>query len=66
MHHADPRTKHAMGRHNLFFFNMLRMLNIAAHRLARECFSLVSAVWRGVSPDCIREALCNDIMFIDQ
>jgi hypothetical protein len=44
------------------------VFNVAAHRLAREseCISVVKVVWHGVSLDCIRKALCNDIMIIDQ
>jgi hypothetical protein len=46
------------------FRHVYRSLNVAAHILARSCASFPSSVWRGVSPDCIREAICNDIMII--
>jgi hypothetical protein len=44
------------------FRHVYRVLNVVAHNLAKSCeFSLV-AVWRGVPPGCIQEAICNDIM----
>jgi hypothetical protein len=42
------------------------VLNCVAHKLARQCEFSVDVVWRGVPPVCIREAICNDIMIIDQ
>jgi hypothetical protein len=44
------------------FQHVSRVLNVAAHQLARGCISSVNSVWRGVSPDSIWEALCNDIL----
>jgi ribonuclease HI len=44
------------------FRHVPRVLNVAAHQLARGCVSYVNSAWRGVSPDCIQEALCNDIL----
>jgi ribonuclease HI len=46
------------------FTHVSRSLNMAAHCLARLCEFSVDAVWRGVPPDCIREAICNDIMIM--
>jgi hypothetical protein len=46
------------------FHHVYRVINVAAHLLARECESLVSCVWRSTAPDCIRDAICNDIMMI--
>jgi hypothetical protein len=55
---------------NLFsscaFLHVFRVHNVAAHQLAKGCLSSVNSVWRGVPPDCIREALCNDILIMDQ
>jgi ribonuclease HI len=42
--------------------HVVRGLNVPAHILAKSSFALGPVVWRGVSPDCIRETLCNDIM----
>ena len=44
------------------FRHVGRTSNEAAHLLARSCTSLPSMVWRGVSPDLIRQTICNDIM----
>jgi hypothetical protein len=49
-----------------YFRHVVRVLNVPAHQLARGCSSLANSVWRGVPPDCIREALCNDLMIMDQ
>ena len=46
------------------FRHVYRDSNVAAHLLARSCVSLPSSVWRGVSPDSIRQTICNDIMVI--
>jgi hypothetical protein len=48
------------------FQHVYRVLNVAAHQLAQSCISSTSCVWHGVSPECIRETLCNDIMFVNQ
>jgi ribonuclease HI len=44
--------------------HVVRGLNVAAHIIAKLSVSLGCVVWRGVSPDCIREILCNDIMIM--
>jgi hypothetical protein len=44
--------------------HVVRGLNVAAHTIAKLSVSLGCVVWRGVSPDCIREILCNDIMIM--
>jgi ribonuclease HI len=44
------------------FQHVYRDSNVAAHLLARSCASVPSSVWRGVSPDLIRQTICNDIM----
>ena len=41
-------------------YHVRREQNVAAHLLARSCNQLVCSVWRGVPPECIREAICND------
>jgi ribonuclease HI len=46
------------------FQHVYRVLNIAAHSLARKCEFSVDAVWRGNPPVCIREAICNDVMIM--
>uniref|UniRef100_A0A8I6Z480 RNase H type-1 domain-containing protein n=1 Tax=Hordeum vulgare subsp. vulgare TaxID=112509 RepID=A0A8I6Z480_HORVV len=43
-------------------FHVRREQNVAAHLLARSCNQLECHVWRGVSPECIRETICMDIM----
>jgi hypothetical protein len=48
------------------FCHVFRVLNVAAHNLARSCISSVNSVWRGVPPDSIREAIYNDILIMDQ
>jgi hypothetical protein len=35
---------------------------MAAHLLAHSSEFSVSSVWRGVSPNCIRETICTDFM----
>lgn len=47
------------------FRHVFRILNVAAHELARGVSS-VSYVWRDVPPDLIRETLCTDLMIMDQ
>jgi hypothetical protein len=47
------------------FLHVFRVLNVAAHQLARGVSSVMS-VWRGLPPDLIREALCNDFLIMDQ
>jgi hypothetical protein len=49
-----------------FVRHVYHVLNYVAHNLARQCEFLVDAVWRGVPLVCIREAICNDIMLINQ
>jgi ribonuclease HI len=51
---------------SLEFRHVLRVLNVAAHNLAGRCVSSVNYVWRGAPPVCIREALCNDLLIMDQ
>jgi ribonuclease HI len=46
--------------------HVVRGLNVAAHTLAKLSETLGCVVWRGVSPDCISEILCNDFMICDQ
>jgi hypothetical protein len=48
------------------FLHVYRVLNFVAHNLARQCEFSVNVVWRDVPPVCIQEAICNDIMIIDQ
>ena len=48
------------------FCHVYRVLNVAAHNLARASDFSVDSVWRGVPPKCIQEAICNDIMIIDR
>ncbi|KAI4976163.1 hypothetical protein ZWY2020_049770 [Hordeum vulgare] len=43
-------------------FHVRREQNVVAHLLARSCNQLECLVWRGVSPECIRETICMDIM----
>jgi hypothetical protein len=54
----------ALGFASCEFRHVFRGLNVSAHLLAKSCASSSSFVWRGVPPDCIREAICNDIMII--
>jgi ribonuclease HI len=42
--------------------HVFRSQNVAAHVLAHFVESSSSFVWRGVSPDCIKEAICKDSM----
>jgi hypothetical protein len=44
--------------------HFVRGLNVAAHTLAKLSETLGYVVWRGVSLDCIREILYNDIMIM--
>jgi hypothetical protein len=37
-------------------------LNVPAHKLAKFSEFSFCSVWRGYTPDCIREEICNDIM----
>jgi hypothetical protein len=46
------------------FRHVYRVLNVAAHNLARACEFSLDAVWRGVPPVCIQEAICNDVLII--
>jgi hypothetical protein len=46
------------------FHHVSRVLNLAAHQLARGCSSVANSVWRGVPPNCIRVAFCNNFMFM--
>ena len=39
------------------FHHVFRESNVAAHLLARSCAYVSSSVWRGVSPDLIRQTL---------
>jgi hypothetical protein len=48
------------------FCHVYRVLNCVAHNLARQSEFSVDAVWRGVPSVCIWEAICNDIMIINQ
>jgi hypothetical protein len=48
------------------FRHVYGVLNFVAHNLARHGEFSVNAAWRDVPPACIREAICNDIMIIDQ
>jgi ribonuclease HI len=41
-----------------------RLLNVAAHTLAKFSESLGCRAWRGVAPDCIREIICKDILIV--
>ena len=41
-------------------YHVRREHNVAAHLLSRSCNQLVCRVWRGVPPECIREAICID------
>uniref|UniRef100_A0A8I6YNB2 RNase H type-1 domain-containing protein n=1 Tax=Hordeum vulgare subsp. vulgare TaxID=112509 RepID=A0A8I6YNB2_HORVV len=43
-------------------FHVRREQNVAAYLLARSCNQLECRVWRGVSPECIRETICMDII----
>uniref|UniRef100_A0ACD5X148 Uncharacterized protein n=1 Tax=Avena sativa TaxID=4498 RepID=A0ACD5X148_AVESA len=47
-----------------FFRHDHRELNTAVHGLAKFSEAVSCSVWRGVTPDCIREAICNDIMIM--
>jgi hypothetical protein len=38
----------------------------STHNASGRCIFSKSCVWRGVSPECIRETLRNDIMFVNQ
>lgn len=42
------------------FMHVNRLCNLAAHTLARLSEPAGSNVYRSVTPDCIRELLCND------
>jgi hypothetical protein len=46
------------------FRHVNRVINAAAHSLAKFSESLICSVWHGVTPDCIREIICNDIMIL--
>jgi hypothetical protein len=46
------------------FRHGFRVLNNAAHVLARKCENLASSVWRGVAPDFVQDAICKDILMI--
>jgi hypothetical protein len=46
------------------FHHVSRVLNLAAHQLARGCSSVANSLWRGVPPNCIRVAFCNNFMFM--
>jgi ribonuclease HI len=41
-----------------------RVQNYAAHHLARSMELACKSVWRGVPPDCIRETICIDSVFL--
>jgi ribonuclease HI len=43
-------------------FHVRREQNMGAHLLARSSEFSMSSVWRGVSPNCIRETICTDFM----
>jgi hypothetical protein len=43
------------------FIHVYRGANMAAHSLAKSCVSF-SVLSRGVTPNCIREHICNDIL----
>jgi hypothetical protein len=38
-----------------------RKLNVVAHKLARSAKSLVCNIFVGVTPELIRDELCNDV-----
>jgi hypothetical protein len=40
-----------------------RVQNFAAHCLAWSCELLPTSVWRGVSPECIRQTICIESPF---
>jgi ribonuclease HI len=46
------------------FHHVNRVINVAAHSLAKLSESLIYSVWRGVTPDCIREIICNDSVIL--
>uniref|UniRef100_A0ACD5VPV2 Uncharacterized protein n=1 Tax=Avena sativa TaxID=4498 RepID=A0ACD5VPV2_AVESA len=46
------------------FQHVKRGLNVLAHKLAKFSEFSVCSVWRGYSPDCIREDICNDILIM--
>ena len=46
------------------FIHVRRGQNADAHVLARSCESISNSVWRGVSPNLIRETICIDSMFV--
>jgi hypothetical protein len=46
------------------FRHVYRGLNIVAHSLAKFSEISLCSVWRGFTPECIREAICNDILII--
>jgi hypothetical protein len=46
------------------FRHVYRGLNIVAHSLTKFSEISLCSVWRGFTPDCIREAICNDILIM--
>jgi hypothetical protein len=44
------------------FNHIYRGANVAAHTLAHLCEFSSRCVSRGVTPECLREIICNDIM----
>jgi hypothetical protein len=54
----------ARGFSSCDFRHVYRRLNVAAHSLARSCASFSCFVWRGVTPECIRQDICNDSLII--
>jgi hypothetical protein len=46
------------------FHHVNRVINAAAHSLAKLSESLIYLVWPGVTPDCIREIICNDSVIL--
>jgi hypothetical protein len=44
------------------FRHVYRVLNIVAHNLAKSCEFSLAAVWHGVLPSCIQEAICGPVL----
>jgi ribonuclease HI len=48
---------------NVSFRHVGREQNFVAHNLARSCEFASMSVWRGVTPEFIRVAICNDSIY---